>query len=92
MNKEIIAMLGVGAAVLVAIWITWRDVTFQLTDMNARLDRVEGVLIAQGKLDSQAVPARVSHQIREFRASDKVAERGRLSAGPGRPPRVGSGL
>ena len=55
MNKEIIAILGVGVAVLVAIWMTWRDVTFQLTDMNARLGRVEGVLIAQGKLDSQAV-------------------------------------
>ena len=54
MNKEIIAVLGVGVAVLVAIWMTWRDVTFQLTDMNARLGRVEGVLIAQGKLDSQA--------------------------------------
>ena len=55
MNKEIIAILGVGVAVLVAIWMTWRDVTFRLTDMNARLGRVEGVLIAQGKLDSQAV-------------------------------------
>ena len=55
MNKEIIAILGVGVAVLVASWMTWRDVTFQLTDMNARLGRVEGVLIAQGKLDSQAV-------------------------------------
>lgn len=54
MNKEIIAILGVGVAVLVAIWMTWRDVTFQLTDMNARLGRVEGVLIAQGNLDSQA--------------------------------------
>ena len=53
MKKEIIAILGVGVAVLVAIWMTWRDVTFQLTDMNARLGRVGGVLIAQGKLDSQ---------------------------------------
>ena len=60
MNKEIVAILGVGAAVLVAIWMTWRDVTFQLTDMNASLGRVEGVLIAQGKLDSQTAlePAR----------------------------------
>ena len=54
MNKEIIAILGVGVAVLVAIWMTWRDVTFRLTDMNARLGRVEGVFIAQAKLDSQA--------------------------------------
>lgn len=46
MNKEIIAILGVGVAVLVAIWMTWRDVTFQLTDMNARLGWVEGVLMA----------------------------------------------
>lgn len=56
MNKEIVAILGVGAAVLVAVWMTWRDVTFQLTDMNARLGRVEGVLIAQGRLDSQVAP------------------------------------
>ena len=51
MTKEIWAILGVGAtvlgvgaAVLMAIWMTWKDVTFQLTDVDGRLGRVEGVV------------------------------------------------
>ena len=73
MNKEIIAILGVGVAVLVAIWMTWRDVTFQLTDMNARLGRVEGVLIAHGKLDSQAALERESAETVQPSVNDASA-------------------
>lgn len=57
MNKEIATILTVGAAILIAVWMTWTDVTFQLTSVSARLGRVEGALIEQGRMERDLAPS-----------------------------------
>ncbi|MDE0680559.1 MAG: hypothetical protein OXI11_10160 [Gammaproteobacteria bacterium] len=61
MNKEILTVLGMGAAILVAVWMTWADtnnrldtLNEQVSSLNSRVGRIEGVMIAQGQLQASA--------------------------------------
>lgn len=68
MNKEITAILGMGAALLISNWMIWSNintridtldarVNAQLVELGSRVGRIEGMLIAQGELQASTTAA-----------------------------------
>lgn len=72
MNKEMFAIFGTGfgitLTILLAIWMTWADtndridsldtrVSAQLIDLNSRVGRIEGILLARDMMGEAAASA-----------------------------------
>lgn len=64
MNKELYAILGVGVAILIGMWMVWSDVRAEirsvrveissfntrLGNLESRVGRIEGILLERGEL------------------------------------------
>lgn len=64
MNKELYAILGVGVAILIGMWMVWSDVRAEIrsvrteigeirseiSGLNTRVSRIEGILLERGEL------------------------------------------